>query len=106
MDAPRSSRRQSLTIHGLATSLMRLRLTSSLEAPVALRKLRSTRLARHIAGADRAPGALPPLAQEPGPRPEDHERIVGLADRPHPGLVLELLPVGEQDPARERIDQP
>ena len=44
--------------------------------------------------------------EQPALGPPHHHRIVGLADRPHPGLAFQLLPVGEQDRCREGVDEP
>src|SRR5262245_44425872 len=47
----------------------------------------SPQLPGYIARTDWT-GALPALCKQPASGPENHERIIALADRPHPGLVL------------------
>src|ERR1044071_6328263 len=52
------------------------------------------------------PTDFPALPEQPALRPANHERIVRLADWPHPRLALQLRPVGERDRGREGMDEP
>src|ERR1043166_4751807 len=66
----------------------------------------SMRLARYLASTDWTSGELPALGQNPRRWPPNDQRIVRLANRPHPRLVMELGPVRKQNPRGERIDEP
>lgn len=79
---------------------------SLLLEPLVLACSSRPRPARHVARADRTASALPTLCQKPASRPVHDERIIRRADWPHQRLVLQLLPVGEQDSRTERIHQP